>query len=30
VLLAYLRNVKLGLFGQTTHVIVENATHEGR
>lgn len=30
VLLAYLRNVKLGLFGQTAHVIVENATHEGR
>jgi regulator of protease activity HflC (stomatin/prohibitin superfamily) len=30
VLLAYLRNVKLGLYGQTSHVIVENATHEGR
>lgn len=30
VLLAYLRNVKLGLYGKTENVILETATHEGR
>lgn len=29
-LIAYLRNVKLGLFKRTAHVIVETPTHEGR
>lgn len=29
-LVAYLRNVKLGLYGRTDHVILETATHEGR
>ncbi|MDX6769978.1 MAG: SPFH domain-containing protein [Elusimicrobiota bacterium] len=29
-LLAYLRNVKLGLYGQTDNVVLETATHEGR
>lgn len=29
-LLAYLRNVKLGLYGRTDNVILETATHEGR
>jgi regulator of protease activity HflC (stomatin/prohibitin superfamily) len=29
-LIAYLRNVKLALYKQTTHVIVETPTHEGR